>query len=201
MVARRMRCAPGKPQQPASPVRRSPNRARSYCSSNSPDGIHRRALQHLFPEKEGRGLSPGQISDLDRARRGIRRTSKESAGDSVGAPPQRPGSKEDIPQAATLPSRKEPLRAVANGAGRQARHLRDSRPSCSHAVPVQRRQRRACCCPASHQVQNAEEERRPERIWRADVEKAHTWDSPDGAQQRSAVRPDRASYSTAKHSA
>ena len=117
MVARRMHRTSGKPQQPASPASLALNRARSHCSGNGPNDIHRRALQHLFSEKEGRGLSPGQISDLDRARRGVRRTSKESAGDSVGAPPQRPGSEKDMLRAATLPGRREHQQAAVKGAG------------------------------------------------------------------------------------
>ena len=62
-------------------------------------------------------MSPGQISGPDRARRGIRRTSKESAGDSVGAPPQRPGSEKNMLRAATLPGRREHQQAAAKGAG------------------------------------------------------------------------------------
>lgn len=107
MVARRMHRTSGKPQQPASPANLAPNRARTHCSGNGLNGIHRRAPQHPFSEKESHGLGPGQISDPDRARRGVRRTSKKSAGDSIGAPPQQPGSEEDMPRAAALPRRRE----------------------------------------------------------------------------------------------
>lgn len=80
MVARRMRCAPGKPQQPASPARRSPNRARSHCSSNSPRRHSTACAAASVLRKGGPWLEPRQISGPDRIRRRVRAYQRRARG-------------------------------------------------------------------------------------------------------------------------
>lgn len=113
--ARPSRCAAPRRQ---SQIRRIPRSSQRPCPNHRRQSRPGRTRHARC--KESHGLSPGQISDPDRARRGVRRTSKKSAGDSVGTPPQRPESEEDIPRAAALLRRREQTSTGSCERGRTA---------------------------------------------------------------------------------